>query len=413
MQVIIVGAGIGGLTLALCLQRAGIGCRLFEAVPEFKPLGVGINLLPHATQILGGLGLIDGLLERGIETRELCFYTRHGQRVCSEPRGRHAGYPWPQISIHRADLHEALLAAVHKRIGREAVALGWRCAGFSQAGEQAHAHFVDPAGRPLPDVAGDVLIGCDGIHSVIRQQIHPVEPPPIDHATTSYRGVTRWKPFLTGASMAYVGTYNTGKLVMYPIRDNIDREGRQLINWVIELLKPNDHVRDWNRRVPVEECVRPFEDWHFDWLDVPGMLRAADEVLQYPLLDQNPLPFWRDGLVSVLGDAAHPMLPRGSNGAAQAIVDAHVLARLFAETADVAAALDRYEAQRRPATAGVVLSNRDRSPDAILRVVEERTGGRPFARISDVMSPEEIDAWHESYKRTAGFHRDSLQRAGP
>jgi len=411
MGVIVIGGGIGGLSLALALHQVGISCRVFEAVAEIKPLGVGINLLPHATQILSDLGIADQLAAQGIETSEICFYTRHGQLIDREPRGRHAGYDWSQISIHRADLHEILLAAVRNRLGPDAVTFGCRCIGVEHGRHGVAVHFVDSAGVILPVVKGDVAIGCDGIHSVVRRQLHPTEPPLIDHVTTSYRGVTRWMPFLTGASMAYVGTFNTGKLVVYPIRDRIDGEGRQLINWVLELKKPNDRVRDWNRRVNIEACIGPFEAWRFDWLDVPGMLRAADEVLEYPLIDQNPLPFWSSGRVSLLGDAAHPMLPRGSNGAAQAIIDAQCLASLLSKGGDIDGALRAYESIRLPATAEVVLSNRDRSPDAILRVVEERTGGKPFRAITDVISQEEIDTWHENYRRTAGFGRDNLRGA--
>src|SRR5262249_51751005 len=198
------------------------------------------------------------------------------------------------------------------------------------------------------------------------------------------------------------------KLVVYPIRDHIDADGRQLINWVLEIRKPHDQVRDWNRRVDIEQCIAPFETWRFDWLDVPTMLRAADEVLQYPLIDQNPLPFWSRGRITLLGDAAHPMLPRGSNGAAQAIIDAECLADMLARGGDSVRALNAYEAARLPATSEVVLSNRDRSPDAILQVIEQRTGDRPFRTISDVISQVEIETWQENYRKAAGFDRDKL-----
>jgi 5-methylphenazine-1-carboxylate 1-monooxygenase len=409
MEVVIIGGGIGGLTLALSLERLGIPSRVFEAVSRIEPLGVGINLLPHAMQVLGELGLVERLSAKGIETRELCFYTRHGQLVDREPRGRHAGYAWPQISIHRAELHEILLSAVRERLGAEAVTPGQRCVSFRQNTRCVHIDFVDSARAGPYAIEADVAIGCDGIHSAVRKHMHPTEAPLIDHESTSYRGTTSWKPFLTGASMAYVGTYNTGKLVIYPMRDKIDGEGRQLLNWVLELRKANDRIRDWNRRVNIEECIQPFEDWHFEWLDVPAMLGASNEVLQYPQIDQNPLPFWSVNRVTLLGDAAHPMLPRGSNGAAQAILDARLLARLLFETKDIPRALKQYEAERLPATADVVLNNRNRSPDAILRVIEERTGGQPFARLADVISRKEMDEWHTHYKNVAGFARDNLR----
>ncbi|RKE38671.1 2-polyprenyl-6-methoxyphenol hydroxylase-like FAD-dependent oxidoreductase [Paraburkholderia sp. BL23I1N1] len=407
MKVVIVGAGIGGLTLALFLHKAKISCEVFEAAPAIRPLGAGLNLLPHATTAFSELELLDRLLERGVETSEVHFYTHHGQFVDGEPRGRFAGYDVPQISIHRADLHEVLLSAARERLGDEAVRLGRVCRSVEQDPERVRVNFADPSGAALPSEEGSVVIACDGIHSVVRKQFHPDDSAPIDHGTTCFRGVTRWKPFLDGATMAYVGTYDTGKLVVYPIRNSIDAEGKQLINWVIEVKKPNDGVRDWNRQVSIEACIEPFVDWRFEWLDIASMLRATDEVLQYPMVDRNPLPFWTRGRVTLLGDAAHPMLPRGSNGAAQAILDARLLAELLA-TKEPLIALKEYEATRLPATADIVLTNRNRSPDEILRIVEERTGGQPFEQISDVISRGELDEWQSRYKRVAGFERERL-----
>ncbi|HEY4134600.1 MAG TPA: flavin-dependent oxidoreductase [Alphaproteobacteria bacterium] len=411
MDVIIIGGGIGGLTLALALHRKGIPCRVFEAAPEVKPLGVGINLLPHAVRELASLGLSERLAACSVETQEVCFYTRHGQLVDQEPRGRFAGYEWPQISIHRADLHRVLLDTVIERLGPDAVTLDHRCVRTEQNGKGITAFFVDHAGQALPPVAGSVAIACDGLHSAVRAQMHPDEPPPIEHVTMSYRGVTRWPAFLTGSSMVYVGTYDTGKLVIYPIRDNVDAEGRQLINWVIEIVKKGDQVQDWGRAASIDDCIGPFEDWTFDWLDIPALIRASDRIIPYPNLDRNPLPYWSVERLTLLGDAAHPMLPRGSNGAAQAILDATALAGLLDDEKDPVVALKRYEAMRLPATANVVLTNRERSPDAILRVVEQRTGGKPFAHIDDVISREEISEWQENYRKVAGFQRNTQDTA--
>jgi 2-polyprenyl-6-methoxyphenol hydroxylase-like FAD-dependent oxidoreductase len=410
-DVVIIGAGVGGLSLALALHRAGVRCRIFEAAPELKPLGVGLNLLPHAVRELAGFGLLDRLRAKGIETGEYCFYTRRGQLVYREPRGRFAGYDWPQVSIHRGDLHGVLLAAVHERLGPPAIALGHKCVAVEQDAEAAIVRFADPVtGTPLPAVRGTVAIACDGVHSAARAQMHPTEAVPRYEGTTQYRGVTRWKPFLSGASMAYLGTYETGKLIIYPIRDRIDAEGRQLINWVIEVARPDDQLlRDWNRRSQVEEFIDHFAHCRFDWLDIPAVLRAAEAVFEYPMVDQNPLAFWTTGRITLLGDAAHPMMPRGSNGAAQAIIDAMTLAAALAAEADPLAALKAYEAKRLEATANVVLANREIAPDAILRVVEERTGGAPFARIEDVISQEELVAWQERYRRVAGFKAEDLR----
>jgi 2-polyprenyl-6-methoxyphenol hydroxylase-like FAD-dependent oxidoreductase len=407
--IIIIGAGIGGLAFALALRKAGVPFRIFEAAAELKPLGVGLNLLPHAIKELSALGLEKRLAEKGIPTQEYCFYTRHGQLIYREPRGKLAGYDWPQISIHRGDLHATLYDAARERLGPNTVALGHKCVGLEQDAGGVTVQFVDPTGVALPPVRGAVAVACDGVHSVARQKFHPAEAIPRYEGTTQYRGITRWKPFLTGASMAYLGTYETGKLIIYPIRNDIDGEGRQLINWVIEVSRRNDQLlRDWNRRSSVEAFIGSFEHCAYDWLDIPAVLRAADAVYEYPMVDQDPLPFWTANRITLLGDAAHPMMPRGSNGAAQAIIDATTLAGLLAADADWPAAMRAYEAKRLKATADVVLANRGIAPDAIIRVVEERTGGKPFERIEDVISREELVAWQERYKKVAGFSAADL-----
>lgn len=408
-DVAIIGAGIGGLTLALALDRVGIRARVFEAAPELLPLGVGLNLLPHAVRALSSLGLERRIVAAGIETREYVFYTRAGQLVYTEPRGRHAGYDWPQVSIHRGDLHAVLLAAVSERLGPKAVSLDHKCVAVDQTDTEAVVGFEN--GR---EARAAVVIACDGIHSVARSTFHPEAAGMRYEGTTQYRGVTRWRPFLSGASMAYLGTNALGKLVVYPIRNDIDGRGTQLINWVIEVDAPDKHIsRDWNRKADVDDFIAGFLNCTFDWLDIPAMLRAADEIYEYPMVDQDPLPFWTKGRITLLGDAAHPMMPRGSNGAAQAILDAITLAGLLASSADPREALKAYEAERLPATSGVVLANRGMSPDAILNVIEERTHGRPFEKIEDVISHAELVDWQERYKAVAGFTASSLRNDEP
>ena len=402
-DVIIVGGGIGGLTLALMLQRAGIACRVYEAAPEIKPIGVGINILPHAAREYCALGLEAELARAGIVTADACFFNRFGQLIYQEPLGRNAGFDWPQFSIHRGDLHLILLAACRERLGADRIVTGWRCTRAGHDGEGATAFFQSTAtGAELPPQRGAAVIGCDGINSALRKQFYPGEGDPIYSGVNMWRGVTRWQPFLSGACMTRAGWLATGKLVIYPIRSHIDAAGQQLINWVAELETPHYKRRDWNRPGDIDDFIAHFADWRFDWLDVPALLRAADMVLEFPMVDQDPLPRWSHGRVTLLGDAAHPMVPRGSNGAGQAILDARALADSLAKYPDPVAALGAYEELRREATARVVHMNRTNPPDAILREIYSRTGDRPFKRIEDVISSDELRALSDGYKRVTG-----------
>ncbi|MDW8469827.1 MAG: flavin-dependent oxidoreductase [Burkholderiales bacterium] len=406
LPVLIAGGGIGGLTLALSLHQAGIACRVFEAAPEIRPLGVGINLLPHAMRELTELGLAEPLARVAVETAELRFYNRFGQFIYAEPRGRYAGYAWPQLSIHRADLHEVLLSAVRARLGPEAVVLGARLVAFEQDADGVTARFENGA-----SARGSCLVGCDGIHSAVRRLLHPDEGPPHWQGINMWRGVTRARPFLSGASMAVAGWLEVGKLVVYPIRHNVDGEGRQLVNWVAEIQSPRNVMQEWSLPGRLEDFYPTFAAWTFDWLDCAALIRNADFVLEYPMVDREPLAWWTKSRVTLLGDAAHPMYPRGSNGAGQAILDARTLAGALKRSGgDVVAALKAYESVRLPATREVVLMNRTDPPDAILREVWKRSGDRPFARIEDVISREELEAISERYKRVAGFDRETLAR---
>jgi 5-methylphenazine-1-carboxylate 1-monooxygenase len=407
MQVAIVGAGVGGLTLGLALQRAGIDCTLYEAAPELRALGLGINLLPHAARVMAELGLLDELSRVGVQTRESAFFNRFGQHIYSEPCGRAAGYQFPQISIHRGDLQVTLLDAFRARAGHDRVVTGHVCTGVEQTAAGAQLHINDPQGRKLPVRHADIVIGADGIRSVIRKQLHPNEKgDAVFSGINMWRGVTRWPRFLSGASMTRVGWLTHAKLVIYPIRDNIDAEGRQLINWVVEIESDlRLDKKDWNRSGRLEDFFHKIQDWNFDWLDVATMVRQADMILEFPMVDRDPLPWWTQGRITLLGDAAHPMLPRGSNGGAQAILDAESLARHLSAGGDPQAALMAYDAERRSATTNVVLTNRRNPPDAILREVFERSGDRPFDSIDSLIGPNELRAIADSYRQVAGVDR--------
>jgi 5-methylphenazine-1-carboxylate 1-monooxygenase len=407
MEVTIVGGGIGGITLALMLHEAGIASRVYEAAPELKALGVGVNLLPHATRELCRLGLEQPLAAVAITTRESGFYNRFGQYIYSEPTGRHAGYDWPQFSIHRGDLHQVLLEAFRQRVGADRLHLGWRCTGFAQDNDGVDLSF---AGQT--PVRAEIAVSCEGIHSAIRKQLYPDEGPPRYSGINMWRGVTRAKPFLTGASMVRIGWLKPAKVLVYPIRDAIDAAGRQLINWVVDIETPQyKPQRDWNRRGRLDDFMHAVRDWHFDWLDVPALLEAADMILEYPMVDQDPLERWTFGRLTLLGDAAHPMYPRGANGAAQSILDCRALADCLKNERDPQVALRQYERARLPATAKVVLTNRQNPPDAILREVFLRTGDRPFRSIGDVISREELAGMSENYHRISGSDQASVRRA--
>ena len=404
-DVFIVGAGIGGLTAALELHRAGIPCRVVEAVDTFAPVGVGINILPHGAKLLGELGLEADLTARAVLTQESIFFNRFGQLIYREPCGRFAGYADPQYSIHRADLHDVLLTAVIRRLGPGAVLTGHRLESVLDDGNQVHLDISrnDSARTRLH---GRAVIAADGINSVVRKQLFPREGPPRYSGVMMWRGVTVWPPLLTGASMIRAGWLSGGKMVIYPIRDDADELGRQLVNWVAEVETAQRAPRDWTRAGHLDDFALHFADWHFDWLDVPAMLAATENVLEYPMVDQDPLPRWSHGRITLLGDAAHPMVPRGSNGAGQAILDARAIAEsLTAHPHDPAAAFIAYERRRRPATEAVVLTNRTSPPDAILREVYERTGDKPFDNLDDIVSVEELRDIADAYNQVAGVLR--------
>lgn len=408
MHVALLGGGIGGLAAALCLHREGIECRVYETVKEYKALGVGLNLLSHAVKLLIDLGLSDAISRVGLEPKEFLYFNQYGQEIFREPCGRHAGFAYPHYSFHRADLHAVLLQAVRERLGEDAVVMGHRVERVEQDARGVVVHFVDSAdGAPLSSARADIAIGCDGIHSAVRRQLYPQEGPPAFGGINMWRGVTRQAKVLGGDKVVRAGPLRTGKLVVYPIADFPD--GTQLINWVAEIQREARTLVDWSKPGRLEDFLPFFEDWHFDWLDVPDMLARAELLLEYPMVDRDPLPRWTFGRISLLGDAAHPMYPRGGNGAAQSIIDASVLAaQLKASPDDPAQALQAYEADRRPKTTRIVLTNREQPPDFIIESVDQLTGGLPFDRIDDVISREALVAIAENYRQITGGARDAV-----
>jgi len=401
VRVLIAGAGIAGLTAALSLHAVGIEARLVDSATTLKPLGVGINLLPHAVRELTELGLGPQLAAAGIATAEQAHFDRHGSLIWGEPRGRGLGYAWPQYSIHRGELQMMLLAAVRDRLGDQAVTTAAAVTGFTDrdgAVEVLLAHRSN--GRVVPATA-DVLIGADGLYSAVRAQLHPDEPPPRWSGVMMWRGAAEGPPFLSGATLAITGSTSTVKFVAYPIAAR--GEGTALINWVAEVMvggaEPPSRP-DWNSEGRLAEALRHFAGWTFDWLDVPGLMSRSPEILEYPMVDRDPLPSWGRGRVTLIGDAAHPVYPIGSNGGSQAIIDARVLARELAAAASPADGLAAYEAERLPAVNAIVLATRSMPVDAVLDMVAARAPGG-FDRIEDVLSPAELAALRDAYRSTS------------
>lgn len=399
-DILIVGGGIGGLTMALALHRRGISCRVFEAASEFRPLGVGINMMPHAIRVLSSLGLEDALNRFGVEAKEFAYFNRHGQKIFAEPCGRFAGYEYPHFSIHRGDLHQVLYEAVVERLGADVVSLGHRCTGVEQDDTGVTVRFDD-----APEQRGPIALAYDGFHSAVRHQFYPDEGAPQFGGINMWRGVTRRKPFLTGASVTRVGTVRVGKMVIYAIRQFDD--GTQLINWNTEQPRDDHKLNDWATPGRIEDFIEPFAGWQFDWLDIPQLIADAEFILEYPMVDRDPVGRWVFDRVALVGDAAHPMYPRGGNGGAQAILDAECLARLLTEQEDPVAALRMFEAERLETVNRIVLTNRDQPPDYIIETVDNLTGGAPFDRIEDVIDPAELAAISDRYKDIARYSKEA------
>ncbi|PCJ76876.1 MAG: flavin-dependent oxidoreductase [Rhodobacteraceae bacterium] len=405
MTVLISGAGIGGLTLALSLHQAGIPCRIFEAVTQVKPLGVGINLQPSAVRELAELGLLAELDKIGLRTEEVVYASAQGGQIWSEPRGMKAGYKWPQYSIHRGHLQMLLLKAVRDRLGENAIQTGAEVVDWADTPDGVEIVISDRAGGETRE-NGSVFVAADGLHSNARARLYPDEGPPIWGGIVMWRGVTKGPKFLTGRSMAMIGEKKR-KFVCYPIADTTEGS---VINWICDLKFPPEYMwsrEDWNRPGVLDDFLPEFKDWSFDWLDVPEIIRTAEHVFEFPMIDRDPLPRWTHGNMTLLGDAAHPMYPIGSNGATQAILDARVLVREMLKQGETAAALQCYDAERRPITAAIVLANRGDGPDKVLDVVAQRAPNG-FAQIEDVLSKEELETTAGSYKKTAGMDIDAL-----
>jgi 5-methylphenazine-1-carboxylate 1-monooxygenase len=414
LPVVVAGGGIGGLAVALTLQQIGVPCVVLEAVAAPKPLGVGINLQPNAVRELYELDIGPGELDRiGIQAREWALVGRNGNDVYSEPRGLLAGYRWPQYSVHRGQLQMLLHRAVAARCGAAAIRTGTRVTGYRNDGDGVTVFVRTHDGAP-GELRASLLIGADGLHSAVRAQMHPRQPPIQWGGAIMWRGTTPGVPIRTGASFVGLGSHRH-RVVFYPISQPDAVTGLATINWIAEITVDNSAglpEGDWNKRVAIDSFIHHFADWTYDWLDVPGMLRGAAEVFEYPMIDRDPVPTWIDGRVALLGDAAHVMYPTGSNGATQAIIDARVLGAAMLAHGAGPEALRAYDAQLCEPISAVVLRNRGAGPFGLLNLLDERCGG-VFDDIDAVIPAAEREAFMGRYKAAAGFAMEKLNAAPP
>ena len=403
MHILIAGGGIGGLALALMLEQRGIGCTVLESAQQVRPLGVGINLLPHAVRELAALGLLPGLDEAGVRTRELRYANHLGQVVWTEARGTWAGHDVPQFSVHRGRLHALLWKVATERLG-PAVRTDSRVVGFTQGGASVTAQLASGE-----SINGDVLVGADGIHSGLRALLHPAGGGVRWQGTQMWRGAVDWPVLWDGQTMCIAGDLRA-KLVLYPIGPG-SSPGRRLLNWVVYVSMEGAGEsppgrQDWSREADRETVLPHVAHFRLPFIDPAELIRASAMASEYPMCDRDPLPWWTQGRVTLLGDAAHPMYPVGSNGASQAVLDARCLADLLA-AGDAPAALAAYEAERLPKTSAIVAGNRQGGPERVIDFVAARAP-EGFANVSDVANREDLSAIAGGYARLAGFAVERL-----
>jgi 2-polyprenyl-6-methoxyphenol hydroxylase-like FAD-dependent oxidoreductase len=411
MKAIIVGGGVGGLTTALMLHARGIDCEVFEQADSIRELGVGINTLPHAIRELKELGLLERLDAVAIRTYELFYANRFGQTVWHELRGLDAGFDVPQFSIHRGKLQNVIYQTVRARLGETRVHSGHRLGAFQQDEAGVTAYFFDRSGSHIRTAKGDVLIGADGIHSLVREKLFPNEGPAHWNGTMLWRGAVDWPQFMTGRSMIIAGGMEA-KFVLYPIASGTAPD-RRLTNWAV-MAKVSDggvppRKEDWSRPGRWDDLRPHLQRFRLPYVDVSHLIEATGEFWEYPLCDRDPLPRWSHGRVTLLGDAAHPMYPVGSNGASQAILDARCLADRLVSADNPIHALWAYEQERLPMTAQIVRMNRKGGPEGVIDAVENLAPDG-FDKIDSVLSYDQRMAIVRGYASTAGFAQTQVNK---
>ncbi|NIY48708.1 FAD-dependent monooxygenase [Cedecea colo] len=414
LDIAIIGAGPAGLATALRLHQKGFRPRLYEAVSEIKPLGVGVDIKPYAVKELTEMGLYEAFCDISVDAQESIFYTGYGQEIFSEKCGRHMGYENDQRFVHRGRLQMMLYKAVQDRLGADAITLGCRCSSFEQDDSGVTVHFDTTHNPDAPkQIRADVVIGVDGIRSVVRSKLMPESMRTHFSGLTLYRGVTVMPPLKTGGSILHIGDpIRQGTIIVYPIQDNVDGQGNQLVNWVIEQSEKPQTEEDWNQETGVKEVEHVFDDCQLDFLDIGKMISNARECYLFPLIDHDPLKQWSFGRITLLGDAAHAMYPRGGNSVCQAFVDARVIAEKLADINDPVEALKAYESERREKVNWLVLASRGEGPEVVRRIVEERSGGKPFDDIENIFPHEEALSIFSEYHAKAGMKIPTEKETG-
>jgi 5-methylphenazine-1-carboxylate 1-monooxygenase len=409
VDIAIVGAGPAGLIAALQLHKRGITPRIYESVAELKPLGVGVDIKPYGVQELDGIGLREEFESISVDAQESLFFNHHGQEIYAELCGTHMGYIYPQRFVHRGYLQMMLYRAVLDRLGADAVVQGARTVSYDTDEHGATLHLEHRDGT-TSEVRADVVIAADGIKSTVRRQMHPESADPKYSGITMWRGTTIMEPYKTGGTILHIGDPRIASMIVYPIADDFEGTGKTLVNWVVEATREQvQSVEDWNQQGTVDEILPKFDTTDLPFLDVQQMLRDAHEVLLFPLIDHDPLDGWIDGRVVLLGDAAHAMYPRGGNGVCQAFVDARVIAEALAATDDPDEAIRSYEAERLEPVNRLVLANRGEAYEVIRRMVAERTDGKPFLDIEQVLPLAEADAIFSRYHSLVGMPRPGYE----
>ena len=411
MTVLICGAGIGGLCLGLSLQQLDIPFQIFESTESVKPLGVGINLQPNAVRELYALGVESDLKRIGVQTEEFGLFSKKGLEIWTEPRGLRAGYNVPQFSVHRGELQKLLYDTLIERMENNVVNLGMKVISYKNSSSSVQLQCLNKNTKKMEVFDGDILVACDGINSRIRKQLFPDEGDPLWNGAILWRGLTVASPFRTGASMVMIG-HDTQRFVSYPISEK-DHDGNAKINWIAELkFNPEKpwSKSDWSKKVDKSKFIDRFSDWSFDWINPLNLITQTSSIYEYPMVDRDPLQKWTFKRTTLLGDAAHPTYPVGSNGASQAIIDARKLAFYLKVNGTNEKALLSYEKEMLPLTTKITFANRSSGPDALLQVVEDRCEGS-FKNIREIISQNELEAHSEKYKSVAGLNIEKLNNS--